>query len=288
MTSIGSTEATLGAIARARSVEASAYVLRTGSPFVGALATAAHGGAAVRVWADGKPYRDDGGMRRATLAAAGRLRAAGARVDVVTSRRVHLKAAVVDGVAYLNDRNWTGGRDTVLRLDDPAEVGLVRAAIEGGATGSDGSLATAKGAALELEAQVIRDGAGAAVDAESEALGSGPGPYAALEARARGGARVRLIVSSAELRGRGGARERAALAALARAGVAVRVGSARSGAGNEKLCVAGDAAWTGSANATYGQPAQCDWGVRTHDPALVGALRARFARNWAASHAYRA
>ena len=286
MTAIGSTDALFRAVAGARTVEASAYLLRPGGGFVRSLEAAARTGATVHVWADGRPYRDPGPIRLGTLAAARDLRAAGASVDVVSSRRVHLKAAVVDGVAYLDDRNWTdGGRDSVVVTDDPAEVALVRDAIERGRTACDGTLATSKGEALALEAAVIRDG-GAQVDAQSEALGAGPGPYAALQARARAGARVRLIVSSAELSGRGGARERAALSALARAGVSVRVGAQRSGAGNEKLCVAGDAAWAGSANATYCDAGACDWGLRTRDPAIVGALHDRFERNWTGASPY--
>ena len=129
---IAGTEAFFGALRRARSVEVSAYVLRRDSRLARALADAAHGGAAVRVAVDGNPYGDErGGMRRATLEAARGLRAAGATVDVVTDRPLHMKAAVVDGTAYLDDRNWTnGGRDMVVATDDQREVALVRDAIE--------------------------------------------------------------------------------------------------------------------------------------------------------------
>ena len=64
-------------------------------------------------------------------------------------------------------------------------------------------------------------------------------------------------------------REAHAIAALARAGVDVREGGA-----NEKLALAGDAAWIGSCNATgaAGRVArQLEWGLVTRDPALVSA-----------------
>ena len=44
----------------------------------------------------------------------------------------HLKAAVCDGVAYLDDRNWTKrGPEIVIADDAPDDVALVRDALAG-------------------------------------------------------------------------------------------------------------------------------------------------------------
>ncbi|MGH7749586.1 MAG: hypothetical protein ACREQ5_33195, partial [Candidatus Dormibacteria bacterium] len=72
-------------------------------------------------------------------------------------------------------------------------------------------------------------------------------------------------------------RERSALARLAADGVDVRVGD-----NDEKLCIGGDRAWVGSANASYAADTR-DWGFSTRMPAVVAGLEAAFARNWAAS-----
>jgi hypothetical protein len=62
---------------------------------------------------------------------------------------------------------------------------------------------------------------------------------------------------------------------LERAGVEIRLGCAA-----EKLCIAGDAGWLGSANASAGRPETLDWGFRTRAPALVADLAQRFERRW--------
>jgi hypothetical protein len=73
------------------------------------------------------------------------------------------------------------------------------------------------------------------------------------------------------------------LAQLSAAGAEVRVESGRH---DEKLCVAGNRAWIGSANATTGFPDTVDWGVRTHAASAVDRLRATFERNWRAAKPY--
>ena len=254
-------------------------------PIVGALEVAAQRGAEVHVRIDGEPYRDEGGaIARASAAAARELRAHGVDATVVTDRGIHLKAAVVDGRAFLDDRNWTAsGHDTIVTSDDADDVALVRDAIETGGTGVDGHLATSKYEALRLESEMIAAGSSGPVDVASEGFGYSK-TYSALRDRARAGGAVRLIVSQNELRESHVTEERRALRALAKVGVKIRVGSSRSGVGNEKLAVAGGQAWVGSANATYG--GDSDWGLRTSDPRLVGALQQRFDDNWRASRPY--
>lgn len=284
---VTTTDELLRALPGASSVELAAYELRRESGLVRALAGAADHGAHVRVRVDGRPYGAAAkAIARATCSAAVELRRHGATVDVVSDHSAHLKAAVVDGRAYLDDRNWTtSGHDTVLTTTDASDVALVRGAIDG-RPGFNDHLATSKQRALDLETGVISSGAGDRIDVESESLGTFGGPYTELKARATGGAHIRLIVSDNELRSAYGKQERSALRALAHAGVEIRVGGSRSGVGNEKLCVAGDAAWAGSANASFGARCDADWGLRTNDGAVVEALRARFEANWSASRPY--
>lgn len=284
---VTTTDELLRALPGASSVELAAYELRRESNLVRALADAADDGADVRVRVDGRPYGPaHKAIARATRSAVRELRRHGVHVDVVNDHSAHLKAAVVDGRAYLDDRNWTtSGHDTILTTTDAPDVALVRDAIEGRPSFND-HLATSKQRALDLETDVIRTGTGDRIDVESESLGTFGGPYTQLKARARAGAHVRLIVSDNELRSAYGKQERSALRALAHVGVEIRVGGSRSGVGNEKLCVAGDAAWAGSANASYGDRCAADWGLRTKDGAVVEALRARFEANWSASRPY--
>ena len=192
---------------------------------------------------------------------------------------MHLKAALIDGVAYLDDRNWAScDRDTILALDDPGALATVASALDERPVNS-GALATEKRAALALEAAAINDAPGDRIDVETESFGATV-VSKALAARAHGGAHVRLLVSEAELRGPAGLRERRYLSKLAAAGVV-----ARATANTEKLCVAGDEIWIGSANATFSPEPSLDWGVRSRDPALVAGVSRAFERNWLAGRA---
>jgi hypothetical protein len=270
--------ALLGALAGAREVEVSAYVLDRREPVVKALEAAAQRGARVRVRLEGKPYSDhDGAMAKQNRALAAELRGCGAVVTLAGSgsEPVHMKAALVDGVAYLDDRNFPpSGRDTVVATSDPDDVAVVRAALQG-VPGSDAHLATEKAGALRLEAQAIAQGRGDRVDVESEGFGLSV-ISKALRQRALGGAAVRLLVAQQEF-GQARTQERQAIARLVAAGGCVRVGRS-----NEKLCVAGDVGWVGSANATYAAP-MLDWGMQTRAAPVLDALQAAFDRNWAAA-----
>jgi hypothetical protein len=185
---------------------------------------------------------------------------------------VHMKAVLVDGVAYLDDRNFpSSGHDTIVATSDATDVAVVRAALAG-KPGSDRHLTTQKAEALQLEATAIRDGSGDRVDVESEGFGFSP-VSKALRERALGGAQVRLLIAAEELR-HAGSQERRAIAQLVDAGVSVRVGTT-----NEKLCVAGDRGWVGSANATFPEP-MLDWGMDVRSASVLDALGTAFARNW--------
>ena len=205
------------------------------------------------------------------------LRDAGAAVALLPSDTApfHLKAAVCDGTAYLDDRNWTKrGPETVLADDDPPDVALVRDALAGHG-GADAALATRKDEALRREADLVDGAGGAPVVVETERVSTTP-LTEALRRHARGGAPTTLIVGRTAHRSR---TEAAALAKLAADGVAIRTGGH-----NQKLALAGDAAWIGSGNATgaAGRSAgQLEWGTVTREPPLVAAVREALARDLA-------
>jgi phosphatidylserine/phosphatidylglycerophosphate/cardiolipin synthase-like enzyme len=274
------------AIGQARDVELSAWTLRAGV-LERALERAADAGARVRVHLEGRPYSDSQvrarRLHRQNVAVAAALRRHGAVVDLRSDPDVplHLKAAVVDGTAFLDERNWADGDAVIVSNARPGDVALVREAFDGRA-GASAGFATRKDAALALEAALIaRAPAGAPIRFATESFG--PGPVAAeLEARARSGADVRVLVDRLEARESAGARERSALGRLRAAGAQVRATSRPA-----KECVAGSDAWAGSANATAGRPGTLDWGMRTAEPQLVDALAREFERTWAGARPLR-
>jgi phosphatidylserine/phosphatidylglycerophosphate/cardiolipin synthase-like enzyme len=267
------------AISRASRVELSAYVLECGSAIVRALETAGDRGARVSVRLEGNPYAgsaptDD--LTTRNRAAAAELASHGVAVKVTDAGDlpVHMKAALVDGTAYLDDRNWpSDGLDTIVASSDGDDAAVVASAL-GGTPASDGHLATEKRRALALEARTIERGSGDRVEVESESFGYSS-VSKALYARARGGAAVRLLVAQREY-AEGGRTELASLRRLAGAGVEIRVV-----ANDEKLCLAGDRGWIGSANATFEEHPMLDWGMATRNAALLGGIGSAFDRNWA-------
>ena len=269
-----------GRIAEASRIALSAYTLEPRGEMVRALDAAADRGARVAVTLEGFAGRSDArDLRRVALENARDLRAHGVRVRLGTGgAEVHLKAAVIDGTAFLDDRNWAARSETIVATTERGEVAAVLDAIAGRPHDA-GCLATDKRSALGREAEAIRCG-GDHVDLESESFG--PGIVAtALRERAAGGALVRVLVNdriASERRARG---ERALLRDLAQAGVEVRVSAA-----SEKLCVAGDRGWVGSANATFAGEPMTDWGRTVDEPALLGTLAATFERNWNAARAW--
>ncbi len=264
-------------IGAAHDVAFGAYIL-PGGPMRDALVAAARRGAHVAVTVQADPFCDrSGALARANAASAAVLTSAGAQVTLLPSTQVacHLKAAVCDGVAYLDDRNWPArGGDTVVADDDPRDVGLVRDALAGHG-GSDDVLTTRKDVAVQRAADLIDAAGDAPVVVATESF-SGGAVSAALRRHAERGAPTTLVVD-------GRARmmkpsERHLLDGLAQAGVRVRTSDA-----DEKLVLAGDAVELSSANATstYGERGeQLEWGVVSRDPALVARVRETVAR-WA-------
>lgn len=284
-----STAAVVRAIDGARAISLTAYTLdpreHGAGSLIGALERAADRGAQVWVRVEGAPY-DPGG--RAELAASNAAavdalvaHGADAALSVGAPRAsLHMKAAVVDGQVFLDDRNWPQhGPNTVVSTTDVGDVAVMRGALAGERAANQ-HLATWKGQAIQLELDVIAAGAGDAISCETESFGSGP-LASALEQRARTGTHVRLLVAARDLRAN--ARESAELRRMAQAGVQVRIESGGQGDSDEKFCVASGNAWIGSANATGAFPDTVDWGVRTKDAAIATALRARFDQAWSAA-----
>jgi phosphatidylserine/phosphatidylglycerophosphate/cardiolipin synthase-like enzyme len=275
----------LRAIKTARSIELTASLLTRGKGgVVAALEAAAQRGARVRVRLESDPYDPEGsgGRERANAAIVSELRVYGIDAALVKSAPgapLHLKAAIADGRLFLDDRNWPAdGRDVIAATRDSADVIAVRAAMRGDRA-EPAHIAVRKREALAMEADTIARAEGGEIDVQSESFGCGVIARALLE-RAKAGEPVRLLVSSRDIQG---AREARLLASLRAAGAQVRVAS---GGHDQKLCVAGDRAWLGSANATAGFPDTIDWGARTRAPSAVKALRARFERTWQAARPY--
>jgi hypothetical protein len=269
----------LRTLAQAHQIALTAYTLTRG-PVLNSLCDAARRGADVRVRLEGDPMDNPAGaLHKVNATAVARLREAGAIAEETAPGEpvLHLKAAVVDGVAWLDDRNWAvSGAARVLRDTDPADVAAVASAVAGG-PGGDDHLATTKAAAQKLEAGLIARAGDGPLAVESESFGSGP-IYNALLHRAEAHLPTQLIVAGREAAQAGNQTERAHLARLAALGVEVRTGNLA-----EKLAVSTTSAWVGSANATYARgPAgeQRDWGLVSRESTMVDGLRDAFERNW--------
>jgi hypothetical protein len=271
--SLSSVPDVLTRIGSARDVAFGSYFLPRGA-VRDALAGAARRGAHVAVTLQADPYRNPFGAR-CNADAARALRAEGADVSLLPSDSApfHLKAAVCDGVAYLDDRNWTKrGPEIVVADDDPTDVSLVRDAL-GGQGGADAALATRKDVALSREIALVEGARGAPVIVETERVATSP-LTRALREHARGGAPTTLIVAGASRRSR---QEASAIKQLAADGVVVRTGGS-----NQKLALAGGTAWIGSGNATgaSGRSAgQLEWGMLTRNATLVGAVASALAHD---------
>jgi hypothetical protein len=259
MIELSSTRAVLAGMAWAKEIAVEAYTLH--GPVLRAAEDAARRGAHVVVRLAGKLDDRNRGLASENARVASELRAAGA--EATLEPRLHAKEISVDGARYFDGKNWRGD-DLVLRDRDPA--------------GSRG-IAQTKLEALRGERELLRGArAGDRVVVESESFGCCNDVFYALRELGRGGAAPRLLVSARDLRGND--RERCALDDLVSEGVRVRV--CRD---SEKLAVAGDRAWLGSANATVavGKWNAVDWGLQTTDAPIASAVRSRLEAQWSAA-----
>jgi hypothetical protein len=264
MLRLTSTRQMLTALSHATRIDAEAYTLH--GRVLRELEAAARRGAQVCVRLEGRPYDDPKGrLAWENRRAVDELHAAGG--DAALGHPLHAKAISADGVLYLDDKNWSM-HDLVLCAGDPSDIE---------------SIPMVKHEALALEAQLLHDARGGdGIVVESESFGCCNPVYSALETLGRAGAAPRLLVSARDLEGNG--RERATLNRLVRDGVRVRVCE-----DSDKLAIAGDRAWIGSANATvaFGDSDMPDWGVCTRDSAIVNAARARIERQWAGAKEFK-
>ena len=159
-TTLSSVSAVATRITGARQVALGGYLLPSGPVRDALIAAAAHKGARVDVVLPRAPWPDPRGtLARMNAETARELRAAGVHVRLVPAddhTTFHLKAAVCDGVAYLDDRNWThSGHDLVVADDEPAAVKLVRDTLRGRGGGIADGIATRKDAAQRLEVDLL-------------------------------------------------------------------------------------------------------------------------------------
>jgi phosphatidylserine/phosphatidylglycerophosphate/cardiolipin synthase-like enzyme len=284
MITLSSTGEVLDALQRGRDISLLAYTLPDGR-VLEALDAAAARGARVRVRLEGYIYKDDGTVGARNAAAVAKLRAAGADAQLVHATNdardpmLHLKAAVIDGTVFLDDRNWPDdGADTIVRDTFAGDTAIVRDAARGVGDAATRYFSVQKRQSLALEARLINAaGKGDEVIVESESFGAHNAVYRALEGAARRGAHVRVLVNARDLNGNSA--EVGAVRALAAKGASIRACDA-----DEKLAVVNAThGWLGSSNATVasGNPDQLDWGARTDNPALMSHARQAFESRWA-------
>jgi hypothetical protein len=266
----------LAAMNGARAVTFSAFALPPGA-VLRELLEAARRGAHVTVRLNG--CFDHGGaavMGTQNRSAVRMLRRLGADARLVHTRdsdgpTMHLKAAVCDKVAFLDDRNWIAGEDNiVLRDDSPRDVAAIRTAACGGVPCGAARPALNKYDALRLETAVVSALPGDHIEVATETIASGSLVYGALKAAAS--RHPKLLISTYGLRGKEGIDARR----LSSYGVQVRVSRSC-----EKFALNGNRGWIGSANATTPHlNNSTDWGACTRSRVLVQTLRSRFAAEW--------
>ena len=271
----------IGAIGRARRVQLASWMLGRKSPVVVALEDAADRGADVHVTLERAPFVSDPARReklqQLNLKTVRALQQhhVDARLSGEHDAPLHLKAAVIDGRAFLAQRNWAAG-EMIVTSSDTGDVGAIASAIEAKPPHDTAGLALRKDRALELEAALIRDAPpGTAIECATESFGESPISDALLERARRGETKMRLALNGSALTSRFDRASAQTLEALRAAGVEVRRSKA-----NEKVCVAGDQAWLGSANASRGEGGTLDWGLCTGNPAILAALHDRFEASW--------
>jgi hypothetical protein len=269
----------LASLQSAREVTFSSYFLKPG-PVVDALLKAAgRPHSAVHVRLEAALYGGSKHMDPENRAAFESLKGAGIDVQLVEKPDLHMKAAVCDGVAFLDDRNWNTRGDTIVRDDTRSHVKAIRDAILQRESAGPRDLRLTKTGALYAEAHMLRAKHVSGVDVETEFLGGSPVSKALRELRAKN-MRCRVLIS-AQAYDHGGPTSDAAHS-LAKIGVDVRIAKA-----NDKLAVAGTHAWIGSANAssTRPNPDAVEWSLTTANPRVAREIRSRFNQNWRASSA---
>ncbi len=186
----------------------------------------------------------------------------------------HAKAAIVDDVLWLDDRNFPRrGYDLTVRDDDPADV-VAGANAMAGHPARTARLTFIKCDAIHQEAAAIAAAPRGEIALSTEDISTGA-IVNELKDRLAAGDGVRLIVNAHECTSQF-ARE--ALATLKGAGADIR-----SGRELDKLTLTPDRVWLGSTNATgltNDTAGQSDWGLVTTNADAVVTLRGRFETEW--------
>jgi hypothetical protein len=256
-----------------KNIRFSTYLLDPTSTLEQALVNAASGGASVEVSLPSDSYvKTLGDVYQEDMESAANIEKAGGTVlwDAGTqspnAEPLHAKLAIVDGVGYLDGRNWDS-TDVIVSETGAADLTAIGNAIALNPTDSP-TLDTIKQDALSLETTYITDTSGSTIDYMTESFGAG-NVANALIARAKAGASVHAIVLNSDVSDT----EKTTLTQMKQAGIDVEL---NPGSGSEKLAIIGTTAWFGSSNSTTGSPYQIDWGAVFSGSNVVSTLQSNF------------
>ena len=200
---------------------------------------------------------------------------------------LHAKLALVDGVAYLDGRNWDT-TDVTITDGVAADYGAITNALNLNPTSST-NLDTLKSNSIAREDSFINGSgakSGVTVQFMSESFGSDTNTVTALENAAKAGATVQVIVLSSDESGN--STEISALNAMKADGVQIRLNPA---SGSEKMTLVSNqsTAWFGSANATDSTTSTdnyIDWGMTVTNSSVISTLQSYFTSTWSSGTAY--
>jgi hypothetical protein len=258
-------------IATAHNVTISVSTLSPRDDITHALLADAASKGHVHVILDG---RASGTARRTSHATEAKLRRAG--VSVEYAQKPILQAMLIDGAAFLTDRDEHSGAHTDIMLEDdiPADRSVIAHAVAGIST-SNNHLQTRKSTALAAEANVLNGNASHDVSVESVSLDDAPSIFNALLTRREHGDRVRVILAKQTRKKHSSSEEeQATVDRLTSAGIKVRVSTTA-----ENLALDGARGWIGSADAIPALSDHIDWGMTTNGE-MSAFLRKRFEEHW--------
>lgn len=200
---------------------------------------------------------------------------------------LHAKLAIVDGVPYLDGRNWDS-TDVVIEDGTTADFTAIENALNLNPTSST-NLDTLKSNSLAREASYINGGSysgSVTLRFMSESFGSNPTINAALEAAAQSGANVEIIVLKSDESGN--TTEQTELTKLKNDGAQIRLNSA---GGSEKVSLLSNSSsgWFGSANSTKDTTTSTnyiDWGMTVTSSTVLSSLQSYFDTTWSSSTSY--
>jgi hypothetical protein len=270
------------AISSGRQVCLSAYVFT--SAMFSALDSAARNGAHVTVVLPNEERSSD-------TSDATRLATDGATIvwdpGSPSYHPLHAKLAVVDGITYLDGRNWDT-TDVTITDGDPSDFAAIENALNLNPTSST-NLDTVKSLAIAREDAFINGsspGAGVTIQFMSESFGSDSNTVSALENAANAGATVQVVVLGSDESGN--ATEANALNAMKADGVQIRL-NPQSGSEKMALISGQSTAWFGSANATTSSSLSynyIDWGMTVTNASVIASLQSYFTTTWNGSSAF--